>query len=371
MEYRLWKKALEHEVLDLHLTATQWLQLLDKRTTGIPNGLIKQTRIIQLETSPEQALQEAWDYLNELFVTQSRPAQTLMQQVLQGPKITHHNPDGVFSFANSCKAIVTLKESSPEMLIALQQQTSFDTIINRLDDPLRLEWHRYRRNELENYQSVPFPEFAAWTRKQARVALDEQNTKTNIPKETRSQQDDKHTHPPPRSGNHWNRSNQQGNRSPNLTRRSSYSKEYNVSQRTRGVNRTTYTTDGNRRYTPQLNSSGRSNSEFERPLHESTRASSPDNTLGAQKIIEMRCAWCLEQDRPHRHPTEKCGFLPHANRMEKWKVIYKHQVCSICLGTGHHYSTWSTTIPACATCNYAHHKNIGCRPAETISNKRD
>ena len=52
MEYRPWKTALEQKVHDLHLTATQWLQLLEKRTSGKVNVLVKQTRVIQLESSP-------------------------------------------------------------------------------------------------------------------------------------------------------------------------------------------------------------------------------------------------------------------------------------------------------------------------------
>ena len=89
-------------------------------------------------------------------MTQNRPSQTLMQQVLNGTKITHTNPSALYSFANSCKAILTLSDSSSEMLIVLQQQTTFDTIIDRLDHSLGMEWHKYRRGELRYYQYVPF-----------------------------------------------------------------------------------------------------------------------------------------------------------------------------------------------------------------------
>ena len=94
----------------------------------------------------------------------------------------------------------------------------------------------------------------------------------------------------PTTVNQWNRSTQQRNRSLNLPRTSSYSKEYNDSQRIREHNRSTFTNEGNRRNTSQLNSSDRSTSEFEQPLHESTRANSPDSTRGNKRIMEMQCA---------------------------------------------------------------------------------
>ena len=81
----------------------------------------------------------------------------------------------------------------------------------------------------------------------------------------------------------------------------------------------------------------------------------------------MQCAWCFEQERPHRFLTKRCAFFANANQMEKWKVIYKHQVCSKCFETGHHCKTCSTSRPACFTCHTLHHENLGCRSRETIS----
>ena len=88
-----------------------------------------------------------------------------MQQVLHGPTITHNNPDVLFSFSQNFNAIVTLKDSSPGMLLVLQEQTNFDVVTNRLDGVLNIKWNRHRIDYLTNYGTVEFQEFVTWIRK--------------------------------------------------------------------------------------------------------------------------------------------------------------------------------------------------------------
>ena len=57
LQYLDWKEALQREVLGLNLTAYQWMDLLQVRTTNAAFDVIQPARILQRETSPEQALE--------------------------------------------------------------------------------------------------------------------------------------------------------------------------------------------------------------------------------------------------------------------------------------------------------------------------
>ena len=267
-----------------------------------------------------------------------------------------------------------LYETHPITLKQLEEQATQNSITNRLDQDLSVKWYEHKETCLAQHTVVPFRFFASWIGSQAKIYLNRQEAMCHEEKTKRSQTDlpPIQEYPAPRNERNTYQhpqSAQPGNRLPNLPRRSSYSKEYNDSQRTRGrFNKTTYTNDRNGRNTSQLNSSGRFSSEFERPLHESTRNISPDTTKTRDRIMEMHCAWCSEFDKPHNHTTRNCTLLKNANQSDKWKVIYKHRICTKCLGTGHYCRECSTIIPACLTCNMTHHTSLGCRPQEQICN---
>ena len=60
LEYKPWKDSLVREVKGLKPDAAQWLDLLEIRTTGTANQLIKDLRVLHLESSTEHSLNSAW-----------------------------------------------------------------------------------------------------------------------------------------------------------------------------------------------------------------------------------------------------------------------------------------------------------------------
>ena len=133
LEYKPWKDSLIREVKGLKPDAAQWLDLLEIRTTGTANQLIKDLRVLHLESSPEHALKSAWETLNERYYTKQRPSQHLLQNLLQGPVITSSEPDKLFSFVRSCKMATELMQCNRGLLSSLEEQTTQDTIIRRLE----------------------------------------------------------------------------------------------------------------------------------------------------------------------------------------------------------------------------------------------
>lgn len=360
MEYRPWKTDLEREVQDLQLTASQWLQLLDKRTTGIPNGLIKQTRKLQVECSPEIALEYAWESLNERFQTKKSPSQTLIGQITHEPEVGPNDPDALFTIARNCKTVMNLGISSPSITNSLNQQTTFDLIINRLETPIDVDWIKYRRSYIPAQDTTPFNHFATWIQEQAKIYLEK--LKTKVPQTVVSRV------------------------KPNLSlsgpiRKSSFSRQYNDTQRSRGFNNFTNTsTRKNFNNNSQLNSSHPS--EFEQPLHNSTRQSSPfnysrqkttnisnseqqSNTSTTPQIKDIFCAWCHYSGKGFNHTTPNCWFFTQATPEDRWKMLSKHRMCQLCLIDSHGLNKcpeFKGESSKCKACNYSHHPISGCRP---------
>merc|ERR1711989_198085 len=83
-----WKRSLEIETEYLQLTATQWLQLLDARTEEEPNAILKRLRIVQIESDPEDALDRAWENLDNRFRTEHNRSQRLLKDLTQGEAFT-------------------------------------------------------------------------------------------------------------------------------------------------------------------------------------------------------------------------------------------------------------------------------------------
>ena len=73
--YLPWKVALEAEVSHLSLTPTQWMDLLKTRTKGEAREAVLRAQILLLETSPDQAVETAWKFLDLSFKTPQKPSQ--------------------------------------------------------------------------------------------------------------------------------------------------------------------------------------------------------------------------------------------------------------------------------------------------------
>ena len=115
-----------------------------------------------------------------------------------------------------------------------------------------------------------------------------------------------------------------------------------------------------------INSSGRHPTGLGKPLHESSRTSSPVKSSPSQDQKKNFCAWCSENGVTHNHDTANCNQIKGANALDQWTVLYRHRLCVKCLSSGHYYKECKTSS-RCGTCNRDHHKDIGCRPEEIIS----
>ena len=141
IEYKPWKEALHREVDGLDLSAHQWLDLLRVRTTGDAQAALKPSMIIQQELSAEDALDSAWKTLDQRYWTAQRPSQQLIANLLHGPTVIADDPIELSNFASSCETILFLKQRDPLSFASLDEHTTIQTILNRLDTPLYNRWY--------------------------------------------------------------------------------------------------------------------------------------------------------------------------------------------------------------------------------------
>ena len=295
---------------------------------------------------------------------------------MSGPTIDSTNTNALFIFAEKCQTAKLLYNSDHTILQNINERSIQEQIYNRLEPTLRDKWLDKHQKYANDPGDVNFGVFADWIKKQAQrlVEFPPISTHYNRPefqstnrRESQSnqrtsqitQQRTQRSFPSQRSQHNFN--------SPKLTSRPQFSKEYNDFQRSRRFNETTNTS--NRRNSSnisQLNSSHPS--EFEQPLHNYFRESSPSiDAVMRDYPLEQKCAWCSAIQKPHKHNTFKCVFFKGATQIEKWKVVYTKRLCSICLQPGHYYKACKVKTPSCETCNAHHHPDLGCRKEQRIS----
>ena len=169
-QYQEWKEALEREVYGLSLTPAQWMDLIHARTTKEANAAIQPARLLQRETSPEEALDIAWQFLDKRFSTSQMPSQQLLDDSLHGPIITSSS---VTEFAHQCQAAVLLRRSHPGSLTSLDELTTQKNLFNRLNDDLHLKWYEYKCTHLQ--KTPTFEEFSRWIDAQSEIHLERQD----------------------------------------------------------------------------------------------------------------------------------------------------------------------------------------------------
>ena len=141
-------EALVREVRGLHLDDSQWLELLEARTDGEALELVKGNRIVTIEDSPEYALKKTRDQLQERFSTNDRPSKQLLKELQQGPAVSITDASKLYMFAQSCGNIADFYQSNPTSLSILNEESTQNLIIKRLDQDLSIEWFKYKG---ENY----------------------------------------------------------------------------------------------------------------------------------------------------------------------------------------------------------------------------
>ena len=164
-EYKPWKDALHREVAGVELTPSQWMDLVEKRTSGDAYAVVQHTRVIYLETDPTFALQCVWDCLDDRFQAVKRPAQQLLADLMQGKAVSSDHPNELFLFAQDCGMAVKLQTQHPEAMIILEDQSCQDAIINRLDPRLSEKWYEHREEKGGLYAQLQFRTFADWIKR--------------------------------------------------------------------------------------------------------------------------------------------------------------------------------------------------------------
>ena len=280
------------------------------------------------------------------------PAQRLLNDCLNGPVISASEPSKLFAFAQNCETALDLKEFNSGSLLLLEEETTQDTITNRLDRDLNIKWHDYRRTSLHRYSTVPFKELTQWIKVQAEIYLNQEKSKPS--------------HQVLNQGNNSKGPHISKNITAHQQTRSQVNPGYNQARNKQNFN----SQNQRRSQYGHRNSSGEQSLNLETPLHESTRASSPDISEQISRIDEMSCAWCKDKNLNYNHHTAVCSMFSKASESDKWKVADKHRLCSRCLEGYHRYSECHRPLRRCSSCNRDHHEIIGCRSRQVLSPSR-
>ena len=171
MGFKPWKDRLHKEIEDLNLDPSQELEILAKRTSGLAKKVVERTRYLEMECSPERALDQAWNELQKQFQSPYLPSQELLYHLLNGPTITSSTHSALFAFAQECNIMAEIQRMNPTSLPSLEEQTTQDQITNRLDGELNIKWHEFKCIQLHSNSTTPFHKFAKWITNQAEVQL--------------------------------------------------------------------------------------------------------------------------------------------------------------------------------------------------------
>ena len=78
----------------------------------------------------------------------------------------------MFAFLQRCKAAQKLHQKNPAFLRSIEDQTTLDAMIERLDSQLQERWLQHRRMVLGYKTEVGFQDFTDWIKAQAAVSRD-------------------------------------------------------------------------------------------------------------------------------------------------------------------------------------------------------
>ena len=131
------------------------LQLLEARTEKEPQQIIKSLRHVKSDIGHDYALERAWKYLDKRYSTDHSPSQHLMSAILTGPIIKWTDTNALFNLSIQCQSALDIRHSNPTTLNALDDQSTIDALVNRLDDHLRTQWMQHRRLTKPTFQFFP------------------------------------------------------------------------------------------------------------------------------------------------------------------------------------------------------------------------
>ena len=308
VKYQIWKLALAEEV-STHiedLSPTQWIELLQARTKGAARAAVDRAYRMILELRPQKTLEKAWEFLDQLFQTDQKPSQQILSGLVNGPTIRVKDAAGLATFAQDCKSALCLADAIG-LLPSLNEPTTMDSIINRLDSELFYKWCEYKADRLDSVGNVPFKNFVQWIDRRANLELGINSKKM------------------PTSA--------VGGKSTNLNAGSSNNQ---------GQHRAIGPSGDNKGIMP---AGGVSQTQKNR----------------GQNV----CVLCREEGKYSsvNHDTPECHHLEHERTFsvaQKWEILERNGVCMKCLVLGHADKDCQKSVEACPNCRLPHKLNPPC-----------
>merc|ERR1712240_869067 len=160
-DYGPWKRALQREIEILNLTANQELSLLEARTEDEANMVIKELRPLRSELGPDTALRWIWETLDQTYYNPISQVQSLLRKLTQGPDVKAEDASALLSFKLQCQSALALHRHTP--IASLEDHTTMDAVVGRLDKVLRREWFTHVQTLPAHHAHMPtFQDFTAW-----------------------------------------------------------------------------------------------------------------------------------------------------------------------------------------------------------------
>merc|ERR1711873_181614 len=145
-DYGPLKRALQKEIESLNLTSNQELSLLEARTEDEANMVIRELRPLRSELGPEIALRWIWETLDQTYYNPISQVQSLLKKLTHGPDVRADDAFALLSLTLQCQSALALHRHTPTA--SLEDHTTMDAVVGRLDKVLRREWFTSQTNAL-------------------------------------------------------------------------------------------------------------------------------------------------------------------------------------------------------------------------------
>ena len=105
--------------------------------------VIKELRPLRNELSPDIALREVWETLDQTYYSPTSQVQSLLKKLTQGPDVRAEDATALLTFMLQCQSALALHHHKP--IASLEDHTTMDAVVGRLNKVLRREWLTHLR----------------------------------------------------------------------------------------------------------------------------------------------------------------------------------------------------------------------------------
>ena len=224
-----------------------------------------------------------------------------------------------------CQSALAIRKADPNTLRSLDEQSILDTLVNRLDSQLRVQWLQHR----QNIKTPTFQLFADWIKKWANISRMDKDINPHQASSSYAEATYKNTPecPCPLAWEHtyknipkpFNNIPQQPQRQ-FQQRTSPGEREYRDALRQRrNSNSNPSTPTRGRSPSPNRTPSPRTRSPSpSRDSANAHRRTTPTTPTPKKDAPKNECAWCTEKGTNHNHATPNCAFLKNAQLGVVW-----------------------------------------------------